>query len=498
MAEQIYLSPVFNPSFKLAKHCMYFVEKSYQMKEINKPDELLSLLKTFEGFKGISEDIIQWVVDKSVYKCFEKGEVFFRPGDAVNDMIIVTEGEYVLELEQKGTRREIGKVEAGEVSGALPFSRLKEAKTYGLAVQNVKILYFDKENFTELVNKSYDLVQNLVGLMSDRVREYSQRRSQDEKLMSLGKLSAGLAHELNNPASAMVRSAKKLHNKLHQTPEKFKNVMRIKADNDMIDAVNDVLFSTLERGVNNDLSTLDRNDLEDDLTDWLDDHEIENLEDKVETFTDYNMSVEKLEEVRQIMGENNQTGAVLGWIENVLSTEKLIREIKESSDRIAQLVRSVKGYSHMDKAPVKEDINIKDGIISTIIMLKHKIKAKQITLEKNFDESLPQINAYGGELNQVWTNIIDNAVDAMPKSGTLLIKTYKRGNSLCVDITDSGEGISDEDISCIFDPFFTTKKMNEGTGMGLDIVKKIISRNQGDIQVESKPGRTTFTVCFPI
>jgi len=334
--------------------------------------------------------------------------------------------------------------------------------------------------------------------MSDRVRDFSQRRSQDEKLMSLGKLSAGLAHELNNPASAMVRSAKELHNKLHQTPDKFKKVMKIKADDAMIDAINDILFSTLNEGTKDTLSTLDRNDLEDELTDWMDDHDIQDIEDKVETFTDYSMSIEKLEEVYKIIGKDNQMEAVLGWIENVLSTEKLIREIKESSDRIAELVKSVKGYSHMDKSPVKENIDIKDGIVSTIVMLKHKIKAKQINLEKQFDDTLPRINAYGGELNQVWTNIIDNAIDALPKGGTLKIKTYKRAHNLCVDISDNGVGIPEEIITKIFDPFFTTKKMNEGTGMGLDIVKKIMRRNQGDIQVQSEKGNTIFTVCFPI
>ncbi len=468
------------------------------MTEIEKPKELLSQLKSYPPFQNIDDEVLQWLIDKSDYVCYDKGETYFKTGDSVDEMLIITEGEYVLELEQKGVYREIGGGGIGEITGVLPFSRLKKVKGNGVVVNDLKILRFHKKYFTELVNKSYQLTQNLVGLMSDRVRDSSHRQSQDEKLMSLGKLSAGLAHELNNPASAMVRSAKELHNKLHQTPEKFKSVMKIKADDAMIDSINDILFATLHQGIDTDLSTLARTELEDDLMDWMEDHNVDDAEDKVETFTDYSMSVEKLDEVYKLIGADNQTTSVLGWIENVLSTEKLIREIKDSSDRIAELVRSVKGYSHMDKAPVKEEIDIKDGILSTLIMLKHKIKSKQITLEKQFDKSLPKITAYGGELNQVWTNIIDNAIDAMPKGGTLKIHTYKRAHNLCVDINDNGDGIPEEIINQIFDPFFTTKKMNEGTGMGLDIVKKIMRRNSGDIQVNSEKGNTTFTVCFPI
>lgn len=465
---------------------------------LTKTPDLLPFLKSLEPFSQINEDTLKWLIHQSELRAYDKGELLFKPDDPVNEMLIIVEGEYVIEFEQQGKRRNFGTITVGEISGLLPFSRLKTAKGFGTATQPSQVLHFHKKHFTDLVVKSYDLAQALVGLMSDRVRSFSIKRSQDEKLMALGKLSAGLAHELNNPASAMVRSAQELHNKLHQTPEKFKRLMKMNADDEMVDGVNNILFAKLDKGIDNDLSTLDRNDLEDDLTDWLEDLGIEETEDMVETFTDYNLSTESLDEVMEIVGRDNQPEGVLGWMENVLSTEKLICEIKESSDRIAKLVKSVKGYSHMDKEPVREDINVKDGIISTIIMLKHKIKQKQINLEKTFDDSLPKINAFGGEINQVWTNIIDNALDALPQGGTLKIKTYLSGRNLCVDINDNGHGIPEEVITRIFDPFYTTKGMNEGTGMGLDIVKKIMTRHSGDIQVESEPGNTTFTVCFPV
>ena len=441
---------------------------------------------------------MQWVIDQSDYVAFEKGETLFKIGDSVTKMLIVTEGEYIIETEQQGVRREFDSIKKGDISGVLPFSRLKTAKGHGTALTDGKMLRFPQECFTELVNRDYALVQNLVALMSDRVRDFSQMRFQNEKLMALGKLSAGLAHELNNPASAMKRSAQELHDKLNHTPEKFKRVMRLKVTDRMTDEVNAILSEILRKGVENDLSLIERTDLEDDLTDWLEDHGIEDNADLTETFTDYNVRPEILEKVKSVIESEAGLLAVLGWLENVLSSEKLICEIKESSNRIAELVRSVKGYSHMDKAPVREPIDIKESLISTLVMLKHKIKAKQITVERDFCKEVPKINAYGGEINQIWTNILDNALDALPKEGILTVRTYVRGNSLYTEIGDNGSGISEDIITRIFDPFFTTKAMNEGTGMGLDIVKKILTRNEGDIQVKSKPGETVFTVCFPL
>jgi signal transduction histidine kinase len=189
----------------------------------------------------------------------------------------------------------------------------------------------------------------------------------------------------------------------------------------------------------------------------------------------------------------------MAWIESTLNLERLVNEIREAADRISSLIKAIKSYSHMDRASTMEELDIHEGIKNTLIILKHKVKNKNIQLVKDFSPELPRVCAMAGNLNQVWTNLIDNAIDAMDHGGTLTIRTVEERNNVCVYITDTGSGIPEEDQSRIFDPFFSTKPMGEGTGMGLDIVKKIMDRHQGDIRImESRPGKTTFRVCFTL
>jgi signal transduction histidine kinase len=315
--------------------------------------------------------------------------------------------------------------------------------------------------------------------------------------MSLGRLSAGLAHELNNPASAMVRSAKELRQRVHTTPEKFKSVITMRITEEQTDAVNDILFSKIEKGFRDDLSTLQRSEEEDEILDWLDDHEVENGEDLAETFVDYGITIDDLDKILEKI-EEKHLPRILWWVENTLRNETIVTEIGESADRIATLIKSIKAYSHSDRSKSMDLLDVHEGLYNTMMIMKHKMKAKNIQIEKEIDKTLPKLRMFPGQINQVWTNIIDNAIDAMPVKGTLKIKTYKVRNNLCVDISDTGSGIPEELISRIYDPFFTTKGIGEGTGIGLDMVKKIISRHKGDIKVQSEPGNTTFTVCLPI
>lgn len=222
---------------------------------------------------------------------------------------------------------------------------------------------------------------------------------------------------------------------------------------------------------------------------------MKNADDIASTFTDFGLGVEELEKIYALM-EGKYLDSILSWMESTLSMEILVEEIAESSNRIAELVQSVKGYSNMDRSLSTEPVVLQDGIESTLTMLKHKIKAKQLQVVKDF-QPLPKIKAYVGELNQVWTNLIDNAIDAMETKGTLTIRTYKELQRLCVEIQDNGPGVPPEIKNQIFDPFFTTKGIGQGTGLGLDIAKRIIERHRGSIFLESVPGNTTFKIIFP-
>ena len=469
------------------------------MKQIEKTPDLLEIIREFEAFQGIKDESLQWLIDQSEYLCYEKGEEVITPGAVTDHMYIVVYGEFAFEMEQNGEWREMGTVEEGAVTGILPFSRMKSFKGRGEAIKDCCILGLHRNCFTEMVNVDYDLVQNLVGLMSDRVRNFTSLQVQNEKLLALGKLSAGLAHELNNPASAMVRSAKELHDRIHKTPEKFKQVMTLRITDLETDKINEILFQKIEKGINEDLSALEKSEIEDDILDWLEDRDIDKAEDIANTFAEYEVSLEELEQLEEIMGDREYAlGPLLFWLESTLNLETLINEIQESADRISTLINSIKSYSHMDRSGSKDKIQLKEGIYNTLMILKHKLKKKNINLVKEFEENLPMVEAHVSELNQVWTNIIDNAIDAMDQGGDLMIRAYRQRKNVSIEITDNGPGIPDDVINRIFDPFFTTKGVGEGTGMGLDITKKIIDRMKGQIKVESEPGKTTFQILIPV
>ncbi|MCB9298954.1 MAG: cyclic nucleotide-binding domain-containing protein [Lewinellaceae bacterium] len=466
------------------------------MKTLPKTPELLSTLQSFDTFQDISPEALQWMIDQSDYKLYEAGEKLFYPGQSVDRMQVILQGRYVVRWEQKGETRELGVWEAGYITGVLPFSRMKEARAIGQALEPTYTLELHKEHFVEMVNVSYELTQALVAVMSDRVRDFTTMQFQNEKLMALGKLSAGLAHELNNPASAMVRNAEELYKKVHASPEKFKSVITMRITPEQTDQVNSILFSRIEQAKNLDLSLLEREERMDDIADWLEDHGIENGEDIAETFVDFGVTEGDLDTIHDIVGDG-PIGPIMWWLESTLSLENLVSEIQEASNRISKLVKSIKDYSHMDRGVAMEAVDIHEGLRSTLTMLKHKFKSKNIQLVKNLAPELPNVKGFAGELNQVWTNLIVNAIDAMAPGGELSVHTYPDREYVRVDITDNGSGIPEDIQTRIFEPFFTTKAMGEGTGMGLDIVRKIVNRHKGEIDVESRPGKTTFSLCFP-
>ncbi len=466
------------------------------MKVISKGPQLLEDLQSFDIFDGIPSEALQWLINKSDFHFYEAGEHIFYPKMPVDHMQVIVKGKYVIELERHGNIQELGVFERGYITGILPFSRMKEAQAYGTVLEDCEVLELHKDHFTEMVNVSYELTQSLVATMSNRIREFSQIRFQTEKLTSLGRLSAGLAHELNNPASAIVRDVSELYRKIHMTPDKFKSVITMRVTPEETDEINAILFSKIDNLNTIELSLMEREEATDDLLDWLEDKGIEGADDIADTFVDFGMTIADLEKIHHIVNSRH-IPALIWWIESTLSLEKLVSDIREASDRIASLIGAIKSYTHMDRGSAKEYIDIHEGLKSTLIMLKHKLKEKNITVVKELAEDLPKLKARPGELNQVWTNLIDNAVDAMENPGILTIRTFTERHHLCVEIIDNGIGIPEENQTLIFDPFYTTKPMGKGTGMGLEITKRIVDRHNGNITLNSKPGRTCFKLCFP-
>ena len=457
------------------------------------PDDL----RKVPDLSNLPVDQLNWILANSTYRTLEVGEHLFEKGDPIDTMYILLEGEVDIRVERKGQYKSVATIRKNAISGALPFSRATNAIGNGVVTREAAGLLLPKSTFKELTTNFYELTEVLVHKMTSRTREFTKNNVQQEKMMALGKLSAGLAHELNNPAAAMARSAKELKRNLKNVPEKFKRVIGIKASPEQIDAINDVLFEKINYRPENNMSLMERSDKEEDLEIWLEDHGVDNAYDLTETLLDFCMDSSAMEKIFEATGEDNFPSAI-EWIENVLTTEKMVDEIDEAANRISSLVASVKGYTHMDSAQEKQAEDLRKGIKSTLTMLNHKLKRKNISVEKEFEEDVPHPRIMVSEINQVWTNLIDNAIDAMEQDGLLKIRVYKDLQFVKTEIIDNGSGIAEENLHSIFDPFFTTKAIGEGTGLGLEVVQRIVKQHNGNIKVASKPGETKFTVCIPV
>lgn len=457
---------------------------------------VVSLLKEIEHFIDVPEEHLEWLAQNSSFIEYEPGEHIVQPGDDTSRMLIILEGSITIRLKQGNQFRNIGNFEKGDISGKLPFSRMSTALAYLTAIEKTSILRTEESLFPE-ISKRYELIEVFVHAMSDRIRRFTTVQQQNEKMVALGKLSAGLAHELNNPASAMVRGATELRKRLRTSPDKFKAVMSIRLTEEQVDAVNELVFRKAEKGSTNQQSLMERTALEDELTDWMDDHGVDDGFEYAETFAEYCFQTEDLEFVLENVSEEFLP-PVLGWIEDVLTTEKMVEEIEDSATRISDLVSSVKTYSHMDRGTDKEAVDLQKMMKSTITMLNHKSKQKKVQISTEIPNDLPQFCGFVSELNQVWTNLIDNAIDAVDEEGEIKITASSKNGHLILRFNDNGSGIPEDIQSSIFDPFFTTKDVGQGTGLGLDVVHKIIEKHGGKIEVESRPGDTTFELTFPL
>jgi signal transduction histidine kinase len=459
----------------------------------------VSTLKSFEALKNVPDEQLQWLIDNSKARVLSDGEHLSTQGQQLSGPHFIIDGKLVIYFIQNGQRREIATGTAGGITGYLPYSRGIVATTSSQASGELQLLSFPTERLREMIKDQFELTQALVHVMSNRVRDFTALQSQNEKMLALGKLSAGLAHELNNPASAIVRDSASLISHLSLEPKSFKKVIAIRMSDEQVDAVNDELFRLLAIKDRPELSLKEKTKRQDELAGWLEQNDIENAYDLTEVFVDFGFVVDNLESFCSHIPREH-CSPVFNWIAQLLVTESMVQDIQESARRIADLVTSVKTFTHMDRGVDKQYADIRIGIKNTLMMLLHKIKKGNVTMVKQFDETLPPVKALIGELNQVWTNLIDNALDAMEDNGqgTLTIRTERDREFVRVYIGDDGPGIPDEIKSRIFDPFFTTKEMGKGTGMGLEVVQRIIRQHNGSIKVNSEPGKTEFVVCFPI
>lgn len=457
-------------------------------------------LRSIDVMAEVPPDQLQWMIDNSQHDTLAEGEYLFRAGDPLRGTFILVEGRLRLYILQKNELREVSVMLPKDIGGLLPFSRGLKATVNTKVVENAKVMILPVSRFREMVARHYELTGALVHVMTNRVRNFTSLQQQNEKMMALGKLSAGLAHELNNPAAAIVRGSESLVRHLQLEPESFKEVINVRMEAADVDFIQKKLFEILQRKDKPSLTLVQRTELEDELRDWLDQYKVECSDEIAENFLEHGFTCDDMEQFEAHIPDQ-YLSPVLNWINTNLVTERMVQDIQEASQRIFTLVQSVKNFTHMDQGKGKEPVDIHAGIINTLTMMHYKLKKANIELVKEFDSGLPKVMGLVGELNQVWTNLIDNAVDAMEEQGKgkLTIRTEKDHEYAKVSIIDDGPGIPESIRSSIFDPFFTTKGIGKGTGLGLDVVSRIIQgQHHGSVKVSSVPGRTEFIVCLPI
>lgn len=464
------------------------------------PADVVEALKRVHVFADLPDDQLRWFIDQVEEVRYEIGDVVFEKDDPADIMSILLEGEFHAYWDEN-VHDELYIARAGdprtEVTGKLPFSRMTVMTITGRAVTPMRVLKFPVKLFPELLQRMPVLVERLVGIMSDRVRESTAADQQQDKLMALGKLSAGLAHELNNPAAGATRAA----NDLVQTLKDLRAADLKLCEHDFSQEQYTAIRTFENEAINQTdtatpLNALDQSDREDLLATWLDQHGINDSWRITANLVEAGVNTEALEKLLGVMGSGNLED-VLMRVNAQLSAAKLAGEIKTSTSRISELVGAIKEYSYRDQAS-QQEVDLHKGLENTLLILKYKLKKKNITVTREFADSLPRINAFGSELNQVWTNLIVNAVDAMQDGGKLKVRTKLEPTDILIEIRDNGAGIPVELRSRIFEPFFTTKPVGEGTGLGLDTVARIVRKHRGNIRFESKPGDTCFQVRLPL
>ncbi len=460
--------------------------------------EVADLKKLFEPLSNVPDEQVQYLIDQSEIVEIPQDGFLFQADVPANYMTFVLEGHYRIFMVQKGNQNIIAEMNAGDITGLLPFSRMEKASASAVATIKGKAMQFPREKLRELITLHYELTESLVHLMTSRIRTFSNLRSQNERMMALGKLSAGLAHELNNPTAAIARSSKTLRHRGHDGMKMVKKVVQLPDPLQYLDTAASILTKIQGRD-KAQLSLLERQSREDDWEDYFDEMDLPNCNELIDYLVEYNLEPEFLEEAFEDTDDNAKE-ALMKYLEFELGRQELLGDIEAAALRISELVASIKNFTHMDQAQDKAPALLSEGLDSTLKILEHKVRKSNINIVRDYSSDLGKVPVLAGQMNQVYTNLLDNSIDALKgtENPQITIRTFALREFAYIKIEDNGPGIPEDVQNSIFDPFFTTKGIGEGTGLGLDISRNIVEQHQGKLELESAANPTIFSICLPL
>lgn len=454
-------------------------------------DELYQI----ELFEGLPEEELQWLLNNSRHATLKKGEFFFVENGPAEEFYIVLEGELQVTRTIDSQEVVLGTTPRGIMGGELSLLYGIRSNVSACAIVASHLMVLDKRAFRESFATCPTFGARVFQIAIERTQGLAINIKQQEKMAALGKLSAGLAHELNNPAAAARRAATTLTEALPNLQAETMKLSALRLTDVQLQSL--VAFkrdAVADAATVQPLSPLEESDRESEIGDWLDERGVANGWEMASTFVSSGVTLDDLQALAgQLPVES--LGVMLSWLSSALFAAGLLNEIEQSTRRISELVTAVKGYTYMDQAPV-QDVDIHQGLENTMTVMKYKLK--NVNVVREYDLELPKIRARGSELNQVWTNLIDNAIDAVNGEGTIWLKTRHENAFVMVEVADNGPGIPQEMQARLFEPFYTTKDVGIGTGLGLDISYRIIRQHNGTVEVQSKPGHTRFIVRLPI
>ncbi len=456
---------------------------------------LLERLSTHRTLGSVPQDQIAWVATHGVLRHLDSGAVLTSKDGQVEGLHVVLDGHLAIHVDRGAGRRKIMDWRGGDVTGLMPYSRLVAPPGDVVAEEPTEVVTVHRNDLPEMIRECNELTATLVHVMVDRARHFTSSFLHDEKLVSLGKLAAGLAHELNNPASAITRSASALSASFLRADAASRALGTAGLTNEQIAVIENVREACLAGGVQPVLSPLEQEDREDSIAGWLGKHKAETA--AAEALADTDVTFDLLDQLAGSMNGQALNTAVR-WVAAGCATRRLTTEIQEAASRIYDLVAAIKGFTQMDREAVPEPVDVGQGLANTLVVLRAKAKGKSVGLSMNVEKNLPSVNGFGGELNQVWANLLDNALDAVGKGGRVELAANRESGAVVVRVIDNGPGVPAEVRDRIFDPFFTTKPIGEGTGLGLDIVRRLVQRHNGRVELDSSPGRTEFRVTLPV